>query len=291
MECGSAARAILRLIPYLAITVIGCVLQFIGLVFRLPYAKRLPRYYHRLCARLLGLDIMVIGKRSKVRPTLFVANHTSYLDIPVLGAVLNASFIAKSEVADWPFFGTLAKLQQTVFVDRKPTHAAKHSDDIKSRLLKGDNLILFPEGTNSDGNRTLPFKTSLFSVTSLRVKTRRGERPITVQPISVTCVALDGIPVGRFLRPIYSWFGDTALVPHLWQFLKLGRVTVVVEFHEPVDLETLGSRKAVAEHCWQAVSDGVADAVAGYAYTRRRRKFFIGRRQKDYARKADHAAA
>ena len=118
---------------------------------------------------------------------------------PVLGAILPASFVAKAEIASWPFFGMLAKLQRTIFVDRKPNHAAAHSDDMKTRLTRGDSLILFPEGTSSDGNRTLPFKTSLFSVASLRIANRHGvERPVTVQPVSVTCIALDGMPMGAF---------------------------------------------------------------------------------------------
>jgi 1-acyl-sn-glycerol-3-phosphate acyltransferase len=157
---------------------------------------------------------------------------------------------------------------------------------MKTRLGKGDNLILFPEGTSSDGNRTLPFKTSLFSVASLRVRDRAGaEHPLTVQPVSITCVALDGMAMGRFLRPVYAWYGDLPLVPHLWRLLSLGQVTVAVHFHDPVDVVQLGSRKAVAEHCWRVVSDGVSDAVAGRALTRRKR-FFLGKR----AEGVSHAA-
>ena len=85
------------------------------------------------------------------------------------GSLIRASFVAKTEVGGWPFFGLLAKLQQTVFVDRKVRNAGVHRDDIRSRLEAGDTLILFPEGTSSDGNRTLPFKTALFSVASLKV--------------------------------------------------------------------------------------------------------------------------
>ncbi len=267
-------RALPRAVVYVAFTLASICVQSILLMLRLPQARTFPRDYHRICTSILGIRIAVTGTRSKTRPTLYVSNHSSYLDIPVLGAILPASFVAKAEIASWPFFGMLAKLQRTIFVDRKPNHAAAHSDDMKTRLTRGDSLILFPEGTSSDGNRTLPFKTSLFSVASLRVVNKHGvERPVTVQPVSVTCVALDGMPMGRFLRCVYAWYGDMPLVPHVWQLLKLGGITVSVHFHEPVDVELVGSRKAVAEHCWQAVSDGVSDAVAGHSLKRRRRRF------------------
>jgi 1-acyl-sn-glycerol-3-phosphate acyltransferase len=271
-DTGSYLRALPRIIFYLGFTFLCIPVQAMALLLRRrQFAARFPRYYHRICLRLLGIKVIIVGKRSKAKPTLYVANHSSYLDIPVLGALLPASFVAKAEVAGWPLFGLLAKLQQTIFIDRDPKHAVEHSDDMKGRLLKGHNVILFPEGTSSDGNRTLPFKTSMFSVASLRVKGRNGaEEALTVQPVSITCVALDGMPTGRFMRPLYSWFGDIGLVPHLWTFLTLGQLTVVVQFHAPVDAETLGSRKAVADHCWRTVSDGVSNAVAGYAWRKRR---------------------
>ncbi len=144
-------------------------------------------------------------------------------------------------------------------MDRKVRNAGVHRDDIRGRLESGDTLILFPEGTSSDGNRTLPFKTALFSVASLKV----DGQPVTVQPVSVTATSLDGIPLGRSMRPVYAWYGDMELAPHLWRMVRLGRLTVRVEFHEPVTVDRFGSRKALAEHCWRAVADGVDRAVSG----------------------------
>ena len=84
--------------------------------------------------------------------------------------------------------------------------------------------------------------------------------------MSVAAVALDGIPLGRLLRPVYAWYGDMDLGPHLWQMAKLGGVTVVVEFHTPLTVETAGSRKALAEQCWRAIRDGVCQANGGYRH-------------------------
>ena len=84
-----------------------------------------------------------------------------------------------------------------------------------------------------------------------------------LQPISIACTALDGIPLGRGWRRLYAWYGDMDLAPHLWQVTKLGRLTVVVEFHAPVTVADFASRKALAQHCWAVVADGMARANAG----------------------------
>src|SRR3546814_4926008 len=94
------------------------------------------------------------------------------------------------------------------------------------RLEAGDDLVLFPEGTSGDGNRVLAFKSALFSVAERRPQ---GE-PLTVQPVSIAYTRLDGLPLGRYLRPFFAWYGDMELGPHLWHAIGLGRVTVMVEF-------------------------------------------------------------
>ncbi len=258
---GSSLLGVARLAAYVAFTLPLMPVQALLVWLGSPLRHRLPRVYHAVCARLIGLHVDVVGRPSgrSRGPVLVVSNHSSYLDIIVLGSLIRGSFVAKTEVGGWPFFGLLAKLQQTVFVDRKVRNAGVHRDDIRGRLESGDTLILFPEGTSSDGNRTLPFKTALFSVASLKV----DDQPITVQPVSVTATSLDGIPLGRSMRPVYAWYGDMELAPHLWQMVRLGRLTVRVEFHEPVTVERFGSRKALAEHCWRVVADGVDRAVSG----------------------------
>ena len=93
----------------------------------------------------------VHGQRSTVTPTLYVCNHVSYLDIELLGGLIPGSFVAKAEVATWPFFSTLAKAQRTIFVERRSSKTSTSRDEMMRRLNTGDNLMLFPEGTSSDG--------------------------------------------------------------------------------------------------------------------------------------------
>lgn len=258
-ELGSPVMAVSRMILYFGFTLLLLPVQIFSVAFNLPLAKRLPYWYHRRCRRLIGLRVVRRGRQSREHPTLYVCNHVSYLDITVLGSLIQGSFVAKAEVADWPLFGTLAKLQRSVFVDRKRHNTAQGRDEMMRRLEAGDDLILFPEGTSGDGNRVLPFRSALFSV----AEKRPHGAPLNVQPVSVAYTLLDGFPMGRFLRPFFAWYGDMDLVSHMWQGMGLGRLTVVVEFHPPVTIDDFGSRKALADHCWEEVSHGISAALVG----------------------------
>jgi 1-acyl-sn-glycerol-3-phosphate acyltransferase len=233
--------------------------QMILVRFNLPFAMRLPMIYHRGVCRLLAFRVEQHGEMSRTRPTLFVCNHTSYLDISLLGAVLPASFIAKSEVRSWPLFGLLARLQRTVFVERRAVRTAVYRDEMHRRLEQGDNLILFPEGTSNDGNRVLPFKSALFGVAEKEI----GGQPLTVQPVSISYIRLDGIPVGRRYRPYFAWYGDMEMAGHLWNVFGLGQTTVAIEFHQPVTIAQFASRKLLSAHCERVVAEGVSRAIHG----------------------------
>lgn len=258
---GSPLRAFCRLAAYLSLTFALIPVQAIFLALNSRRAKTLPTAFHRLCCRILGLKLEIRGQRVSHGPTLYVANHTSYLDITVLGAATQGSFVSKAEVREWPLFGLLARLQRSVFVDRRAREAGAHRDEIARRLEGGDDLILFPEGTSSHGNGTLPFKSALFSAAAIEV---RG-RPVIVQPVSVAYTRLDGMPLGRNLRPFYAWYGDMDLASHILGVMALGTVTVVVEFHPPVTLPDFPNRKALARHCESVIANGVAAALSGRA--------------------------
>jgi 1-acyl-sn-glycerol-3-phosphate acyltransferase len=258
---GSDTLGARRLVGYLCLTLLLMPVQALFVALGSRMAERFPVFYHKLCCRLMGIDIETVGAMSRHRPTLFVSNHTSYIDITVLGALIPGSFVAKTEVAKWPLYGWLAKLQRTVFVDRRRNTSHLQRDQLHQRLAAGDNLILFPEGTSNDGNRVLPFRSALLSV----AEASSTDAPLVIQPVSVAYVALNGIPMGHGLRPLVAWYGDMTLGPHLWQFSRLGKITAVVEFHPPVDFKDAGSRKDLTRYCLTAVADGVERALTGRA--------------------------
>ena len=260
MWLGSPLRGAIRLLSYLLLTLLLLPVHLLAVALGLrTIANRLPVLYHRTVCGILGIRVRVHGLRSDVTPTLFVCNHVSYLDIEVLGSLVPGSFVAKAEVATWPFFKTLAKAQRTIFVERTSSKVSTSRDEMLRRLNTGDNLMLFPEGTSSDGTRVLPFRSALFGVAQLR----RHDKPIVVQPVAISYTRLDGIPLGRYWRPLFAWFGDLDLVPHLWQMVCLGATEAVVTFFPPVDIDRLGDRKKLAEYCFRQVSSAVQSANSG----------------------------
>lgn len=260
MWIGSPLRGAFRLLSYLSVTLVLVPIYLLAVALRIrPIIRWMPVGYHRFVCIILGIRVRVHGQRSDVTPTLYVCNHVSYLDIKVLGGLIPGSFVAKAEVATWPFFSTLAKAQRTIFIERTSGKISHSRDEMMKRLDTGDNLMLFPEGTSSDGQRVLPFRSALFGVAQLR----RDEKPIAVQSVAIAYTRLDGIPLGRYWRPLFAWFGDLDLVPHLWQMVCLGETEAVVTFFPPVDIDKLGDRKKLAEYCFRQVSGAVQAANSG----------------------------
>lgn len=250
---------------FLAVTLVLIPYQSFNLRFGRKAAKTFPNRYHRFMAKLFGVRIKIIGQPVTGQGVLIVANHTSWLDIIIFSAVTRCSFVAKAEVATWPLFSTLAKLQETVFVERTRRSATGEArDQIRERLLAGDALVLFPEGTSNDGNAVLPFKSALMGAVEARVDDGHGgQRAVPVQPVSTAYVGLHGIPMGRENRPLYAWYGDMELVPHLWEALKTGPIEVVVEFHKPMTVDEVGGRKRLAALAETVVRRGQNRALMG----------------------------
>lgn len=232
-----------------------------------------------LC-KILGLRIRVVGQRTGTvggvaarkrgeRPVIYVSNHMSWLDVPVLGTLLPSVFVAKGDIEKWPVMGLISQIGRTIFVSRQRSTTGRERDEMIRRMVEGDNLVLFPEGTSSDGSRVLPFMSAFFAIAKLpRLKDEhKGALPITydsgmtplIQPISLAYDQLEGLPIGRFRRPVFSWYGDMDLGPHVWSLLqwKHGRATVVL--HDPLDPDLFPSRKALAQATWKAVAQGAAD--------------------------------
>jgi len=250
-------RGLLRSIAFLlmASTVAPSAFVWKYVYPRQPYI--VSRYFHKLFSIIAGISIRIHGKPVHSFPVLFVSNHLSYLDIPVLGSVLEGRFVAKSEVAGWPFFGTLAKIQDTIFVERKPSRAAEQCIQMK-QIVRSQNLILFAEGTSTDGSVVLPFKSSLFGM----VENFPGAKEVPVQPITIAFTRIDGRPILPEERGLYAWL-DISLLKHLWTAFTCKGFTVDVVFHPPLLMKDFPTRKLLALKCQEAVALGVAQAGNG----------------------------
>jgi 1-acyl-sn-glycerol-3-phosphate acyltransferase len=212
------------------------------------------RLYWSVVCRLLGLRVRTIGSPAGSaggRPVVFVANHSSWLDIPVLGGRLEACFVSKDEVGRWPLVGTVARLGRTVFISRQRHATGRERDALRERLAVGDNLLLFPEGTTSDGSRVMPFRTAFFAIAE-------GADPPLIQPVSVAYDRLGGLPTGRASRPVFAWYGDMDLATHFWGFARHRGLRASILLHPPLDPTRFASRKALSHAVWQAVADGAS---------------------------------
>lgn len=228
------------------------------------------RDYYAFLARLVGLRVIVRGQQAAARPRLIVSNHISYFDIIAMGAVIEGEFVAKAELAGWPFFGAMSKIARVVFIDRKRQATLASRDQIQERLDAGATLIMFPEATSGDGNRMKPFKSALFTVAERRAGPNHSgpnpagtERPVTIQPVSIAYTRLNGMPMGVGWRPFVAWYGDMDLMPHLKRLLGLGWITCEITFHPPVTADDFADRKALAAYCEKVTRDGFARLLAG----------------------------
>jgi lyso-ornithine lipid O-acyltransferase len=247
-------RVILVALAFLALTLVLVPFQLIGLVFDLRLQRTIPHVYHRVLCTLIGVRIREMGARSTASPALILSNHVSWLDICVISALAPVVFVAKSEVARWPVFGWLAKLQRTIFINRQARHqTGAATREIAGRLLGGDAVVLFAEGTSSNGIRVLPFRSSLVGAVHHVLGATTHHTHVTVQPMSLAYVGFDGLPIGRALRERVAWYGDADLIPHLLQVLASGAVDVTVSWGEATACDISADRKAIARDAEKSV--------------------------------------
>ena len=202
-----------------------------------PWTPWITQAVCRLTLLWLGIGFHLSGKPMEGQGAI-VANHSSWLDIFVLNASDRVYFVSKSEVSGWPGIGFLARATGTLFIARDPRAAKEQTALFEERLLAGQRLLFFPEGTSTDGLRVLPFKSTLFAAFFKPAL----KDTLSVQPVSVTYHA----PVGQDART-YGWWGDMSFGGHLLIMLALrkhGRVEVV--YDPPLVVADMANRKSLA---------------------------------------------
>ncbi len=216
--------------------------------------SKFPEFFHGTVAKLFNMNCVVRGTRHEGRSTFYVSNHVTYLDVFVLGGLIEGSFVAKSEVASWPVFGKLARLQNTLFLERRAQRAAEQVTLLRDHLEEGRNLIVFPEGTSTSGDYIAPFRSSLYRAAEGRV----------VQPVSVVYADYDGRPMTKAVRDRFAWYlpdpkvsvPNKPFLNHFVAGLGLRPSTVHVVFHEPFIMPADG-RKDAAQKSEEMVRSGL----------------------------------
>ena len=257
---------------FFILTLMSAPIQYLSIRFKWKLQKTYPHGYHRFLCRMFGIRITVIGKPVLDRGVLMVANHGGYFDILIMSAAAPVSFVARDDVKSWPLFGLMARLQRSVFVER--TRRRQTGDaraELRRRLQEGDALVLFAEGTSTDGNRVIAFKSALMGSAETEIGKDSLGNPVyvPVQPVSISYVGLQGMPMGRENRPLIAWYGEMDLMSHLWEALKAGPFEVVVEFHPPLSADATHGRKEIAAQAEALVRRGHMRALNGLAETGR----------------------
>jgi lyso-ornithine lipid O-acyltransferase len=215
--------------------------------------------YYRVLRALLRIQVRVVGNPVRDRAVLFVSNHVSWVDIVVIGSITPVAFVAKREVASWPLVGVTAKMQRTVFVDRGRRHQTGDAvGEIVKRVASGTSVVLFAEGTSSDGNRVLPFRSALLGA----IEDQSGAG-ILMQPMAITYIGQHGLPMGRQHRPLVAWYGDLDFMPHIKAFIERGAVDALVTYGEPIPADRDMDRKATSKRLEGTVRELLVTALRG----------------------------
>jgi 1-acyl-sn-glycerol-3-phosphate acyltransferase len=225
-----------------------------------PASYYLPQLWHRALCFFFGIRWEIEGEPCTDRQVLYMSNHLSYLDIPMIASILRASFVAKSEVEGWALFGYLSTLQQTAFIQRKRSAIAREKKALQDRINEGESLIIFPEGTSTSGLEVLPFKSSLFALAL-----GEDKPDLYIQPITIQLLEIDGHPPrSKEEQDLYAWPRDVDidLHVHLWRFALTSGAKLRLTFHSPLRARDFADRKVLAKTCHDNVSKGLSLAFA-----------------------------
>ena len=257
------AVAVVKLLGVVVAAGVIGIPQIVATSVHKPSARRIPKLWHRSMLKLVQMRVDTTGQPVTGEPIVYISNHASYVDVIVLGSLVEGCFVAKSEVAGWPFFGWLAKVGRTVFVDReRRSKSGTQRDTLLEHLKEGDNVIFFPEGTSNNGKRIERFKSTLLAAAEHPV---RGDKPARVQPIVIAYTGIHGLPMGRRAMPKFAWYGDMELMPHLFELMQVGPCEARVEFLEPVSIEDFTSRKDLTAHCEKVITAKMGEIMHGKA--------------------------
>lgn len=178
---------------------------------------------------------------------LVVSNHQSYLDILVLSAHFPVQFVAKKEVAAWPLIGWMAQLGNTIFINRGSTrHSLKCAHEIIASLQQGVHVLVFPEGTSTNGTDVLPFKPLLFCAAL------KAGSPVL--PLTLNYIGINEQPLNAQTRDLCCWHGEMEFVGHFWNVLSLRSIEVFLEAHEMLTPPHTTTSQELAQRAYEKVA-------------------------------------
>ena len=249
-------RAVARAAAFLSLTGVLILVYPLAIAAGLAGRRLVRRVWSRATLWILGIKVTVEGVPVASCPTLFVANHVSYIDVLAIGVGVDATFIAKSEVKSWPLIGFIASCAGTMFIRRHWRQALLQRNAIARRMRQGESFVLFAEGTSSNGLSVRPFKTSLLSVVEPWVL----DCPVAAQSVTLAYTRLaDGRPFDVGTCDRYAWYDEMAFLPHLAAVLADDGCTIAIRIHAPVMSWSVQSRKQLAPRLRQEIAGSLRE--------------------------------
>ena len=218
------------------------------------FADALQMAFSSLLCAAMGLRVIVAGDPETAGPTLIVANHVSWTDIPALASVKPLTFLAKREVGSWPILGWLTSAHGTLFVERTRWRALPAVNrQIATSLQTETPVVLFAEATTGDGTRLLRFHAAHLASARELLRRRQDLGVVWVKPVSIICSSTKGLPAGYAERLRHAWFGDTFLIPNLLDLLALAPLTCEIIWGEALPYARETNRKVLMRAVREAV--------------------------------------
>jgi 1-acyl-sn-glycerol-3-phosphate acyltransferase len=241
-------RAFLLIPALLGFYAFGVPIQALARRRRWAMAQTIPVLFSRTICALLGLRVHFEGEALLgPKPRMIVANHVSWSDILALASRETLCFVAKSEVAGWPVLGAFARVQDTIFVRRESRADVPRVNALMARKMSaGEDVLLFGEGTSTDGAGVSSFKPSHFAAARDALRLFPDIAEVTIQPAAIVYTHARGKPLDEKSRRALAWFGDADLAPHIWLLLKSAPVDCLVRFGAPLAFRADSDRKAIA---------------------------------------------
>jgi len=242
--------------------------SILGLPNRWKIISRLNRNFTLLLRLILNIKVIVTGDEGQMERGgyVIIANHVSYVDGIVLGSIFPILFVSKREVRSWPIVGQWNLLCGSIFINRQRKEEVGALVEEMTRKLKHEaNILLFPEGTSTNGEKMLPFQTVPLAA-PLR------NRSIIV-PVTLTYKSINDQPVSAANRDFIYWYGDMDFVSHFWKLLALRSVEVLVTIQPKIECfqyeDSSAGRKKLAEDC-SALLSSSSSSIVSFSTTRPR---------------------
>lgn len=186
----------------------------------------IPQFMQRRLCRIFNVEVDVHGLRDEKRQAIIVANHLSWLDAPVLGGLFRGAFIGKADIAHWPVIGWLSRCFRMIAIERTSKYLPFAHEKMVRALNEGMTLIVFPEGTTTDGSDVQMFRAGLLKILYNEAVDPQGNplhvsRDICIQPVAIRVMETNGRDAtnDQSARDVYAWYGNQNFISHLWQAL------------------------------------------------------------------------